>query len=128
MFRARNSLFSTRSDGIFRENFKITKDGKPTAENPFASNTRFKPEIFAYGLRNPEGMALDEKRQLWDAEMGPKGGDEINLIQPGKNYGWGDVSYGNEYSAKKLTMVHLKKKERISQLNLFFPERLHLNF
>ena len=81
---------------------KITKDGKPAAGNPFASNAKFKPEIFAYGLRNPQGMALDEKGQLWDAEMGPKGGDELNLIQPGKNYGWGDVSYGTEYSGKKI--------------------------
>ena len=81
---------------------KITKDGKPAAGNPFASNTKFKPEIFAYGLRNPQGMALDEKGQLWDAEMGPKGGDELNLIQSGKNYGWGDVSYGTEYSGKKI--------------------------
>ena len=81
---------------------KITKDGKPAAGNPFTSNTKFKPEIFAYGLRNPQGMALDEKGQLWDAEMGPKGGDELNLIQPGKNYGWGDVSYGTEYSGKKI--------------------------
>ena len=80
---------------------KITKDGKPAAGNPFASNAKFKPEIFAYGLRNPQGMALDEKGQLWDAEMGPKGGDELNLIQSGKNYGWGDVSYGTEYSGKK---------------------------
>ena len=81
---------------------KITKDGKPAAGNPFASNAKFKPEIFAYGLRNPQGMALDEKGQLWDAEMGPKGGDELNLIQSGKNYGWGDVSYGTEYSGKKI--------------------------
>jgi glucose/arabinose dehydrogenase len=79
---------------------KITKDGKPTAENHFASNTKFKPEIFAYELRNPQGMALDEKGQLWGAEMGSKDGDELNLIQPGRNYGWGDVSYGTEYSGK----------------------------
>ena len=81
---------------------KITKDGKPAAGNPFASDAKFKPEIYAYGIRNPQGMALDEKGQLWDAEMGPKGGDELNLIQPGKNYGWGDVSYGTEYSGKKI--------------------------
>lgn len=81
---------------------KITKDGKPAAGNPFASNAKFKPEIYAYGIRNPQGIALDEKGQLWDAEMGPKGGDELNLIQAGKNYGWGDVSYGIEYNGKKI--------------------------
>ncbi len=47
-------------------------------------------------------MAIDVKGQIWDAEMGPRGGDEINLIQPGKNYGWGDVTYGIEYSGKKI--------------------------
>lgn len=81
---------------------KITKDGKPAAGNPFAGQTKFHPEIYSYGHRNPQGLAMDEKGQLWDAEMGPKGGDEINLIQPGKNYGWGDVSYGIEYSGKKI--------------------------
>lgn len=89
---------------------KITKDGKPAAGNPFASNAKFKPEIYAYGIRNPQGIALDEKGQLWDAEMGPKGGDELNLIQPGKNYGWGDVSYGTEYSGKKINNGATKKE------------------
>ncbi len=81
---------------------KITKDGKPAAGNPFTGNIKYKPEIYTYGHRNPQGLALDEKGQLWEAEMGPKGGDEVNLIQPGKNYGWGDVTYGLEYSGKKI--------------------------
>ena len=81
---------------------KITKDGKPAAGNPFTGNVKYKPEIYTYGHRNPQGLAMDEKGQLWEAEMGPKGGDEVNLIQPGKNYGWGDVTYGLEYSGKKI--------------------------
>lgn len=81
---------------------KITKEGKPSAGNPFVGNVKYKPEIYSYGQRNPQGLAMDEKGQLWDGEMGPKGGDEINLIQPGKNYGWGDVTYGIEYSGKKV--------------------------
>ena len=81
---------------------KITKDGKPASENPFIGNSKYKPEIYSYGHRNPQGLAMDEKGQLWEAEMGPKGGDELNLIQPGKNYGWGDVTYGLEYSGKKI--------------------------
>lgn len=81
---------------------KITKDGKPAAGNPFLGNAKFKPEIYSYGHRNPQGLAMDEKGQLWDGEMGPKGGDEVNLIAPGKNYGWGDVTYGIEYSGKKI--------------------------
>ena len=81
---------------------KITKDGKPASGNPFLGNPKYKPEIYSYGHRNPQGLAMDEKGQLWEAEMGPKGGDEVNLIQPGKNYGWGDVTYGIEYSGKKV--------------------------
>ena len=79
---------------------KITTDGKPAPGNPNISG--WKPEIYSTGHRNPQGMALDEKGQLWEAEMGPRGGDELNLIQPGKNYGWGDVTYGIEYSGKKI--------------------------
>ena len=81
---------------------KITKDGKPASGNPFVGQTKFQPEIYSFGHRNPQGLAMDEKGQLWEAEMGPKGGDEINLIQPGKNYGWGNVTYGLEYSGKKI--------------------------
>lgn len=81
---------------------KITKDGKPAAGNPFLGNSKYKPEIYSYGHRNPQGLAMDANGQLWEAEMGPKGGDEVNLIQPGKNYGWGDVTYGLEYSGKKI--------------------------
>ena len=81
---------------------KITKDGKPASGNPFLGQTKFQPEIYSFGHRNPQGLAMDEKGQLWEAEMGPKGGDEINLIQPGKNYGWGNVTYGLEYSGKKI--------------------------
>lgn len=81
---------------------KITKDGKTAPGNPFIENSKYKPEIYSYGHRNPQGLAIDEKGQLWEAEMGPKGGDEVNLIQPGKNYGWGDVTYGIEYSGKEI--------------------------
>jgi glucose/arabinose dehydrogenase len=54
-------------------------------------------------------MAIDHKGQVWEAEMGPRGGDEINLIQPGKNYGWGDVTYGIEYSGKKINNATTQK-------------------
>lgn len=79
---------------------KITKDGKPAPGNPQIAG--WKPEIYSTGHRNPQGTALDEKGQLWEAEMGPKGGDEINLIQPGKNYGWATITYGEEYSGAKV--------------------------
>lgn len=103
-----------KTDNYLGKILKITKDGKPAARNPFLNKAGYKPEIYAYGIRNPQGLALDEKGQLWDVEFGPKGGDEINLIEPGKNYGWGDVSYGLEYSGAKIGQG-ISKKEGTEQ-------------
>lgn len=76
---------------------KITKEGNPASENPKISG--WKPEIYSTGHRNPQGIALNPKSgELWVAEMGPKGGDEINRIEAGKNYGWPTITYGEEYS------------------------------
>lgn len=81
----------------------ITKDGKPVAGGPFAHTAGARPEIYAYGLRSPEGLAMDpETGELWEAEFGPRGGDEVNLIQAGKNYGWPVITYGIEYSGDKV--------------------------
>ena len=79
---------------------KITKEGKPAPGNPKING--WKPEIYSTGHRNPQGLAMDSKGQLWEAEMGPKGGDELNLIEPGKNYGWATITYGEEYSGFKI--------------------------
>ncbi len=76
---------------------KITKDGKPAPGNPNISG--WKPEIYSTGHRNPQGMVIHPTTgELWEAEMGPRGGDEINLIKPGKDYGWPTITYGEEYS------------------------------
>ncbi len=102
-------IYAQRTDNYLGKILKITKDGKPAPGNPFIGKTGFKPEIYAYGIRNPQGMAIDPNGNLWDVEMGPKGGDEINLIKPGKNYGWGDVTYGIEYSGQKINNGTTKK-------------------
>ena len=81
----------------------ITKEGKPVPNGPFAHTANARPEIYAYGLRNPEGMAWNPLTgELWEDEFGPRGGDEINIIRPGKNYGWPLVTYGIEYSGDKV--------------------------
>jgi len=81
----------------------ITKDGKPVAGNPFIGKANAKPEIYAYGFRNPDGFSFNPVTGgLWEAEFGPRGGDEINLIKPGGNYGWPYVTYGIEYSGEKV--------------------------
>lgn len=95
-------VYAQKTDNYLGKILKITKDGKPAPGNPFIGKAGYKPEIYAYGVRNPQGMAIDSHGNLWDVEMGPRGGDEINLIQPGKNYGWGDVTYGIEYSGEKV--------------------------
>jgi glucose/arabinose dehydrogenase len=95
-------VYAQRTDNYLGKILKITKDGMPAPGNPFIGKTGFKPEIYAYGIRNPQGMAIDTNGNLWDVEMGPRGGDEINLIKAGKNYGWGDVTYGIEYSGEKI--------------------------
>lgn len=80
---------------------RITKEGKPAFENPNVKN--WKPEIYSTGHRNPQGIAIHPETEiLWEAEMGPKGGDEINKIIPGKNYGWPTTTYGEEYSGSTI--------------------------
>lgn len=81
----------------------IRPDGKAVPNGPFANNPEARPEIYSYGHRNPDGLALHPQTgQLWEAEFGPKGGDELNLILPGKNYGWPVITYGTEYSGAKV--------------------------
>jgi len=83
--------------------FKITTDGKPAPGNPFLNTPEAKPEIYSYGHRNPQGLDINPSTgELWEAEFGPRGGDEVNLIHPGNNYGWPIITYGIEYSGDKI--------------------------
>ena len=78
---------------------RITPQGGVPADNPFVGRDGALPEIWSYGHRNAQGAALHpETGQLWETEHGPRGGDEINLPQAGKNYGWPVITYGREYS------------------------------
>ena len=111
-----NLLLSTgeRSDKVTRPQaqdlnsglgkiIRITTDGQPAAGNPFANDQKARPEIYSYGHRNVQGLALHPVTgDIWENEFGPKGGDEINLIQPGKNYGWPTITYGLEYTGFKV--------------------------
>ena len=77
---------------------RVNTDGSIPYDNPFAAGTSALPEIYSYGHRNPQGIAFDAPtNRLWVIEHGPRGGDEINLVAPGKNYGWPVISYGKEY-------------------------------
>ena len=82
---------------------RITKDGQPAPGNPFIGRNDARPEIYSYGQRNPQGLAFHPVTgDLWENEFGPRGGDELNIIKPGKNYGWPTISYGLEYSGDKV--------------------------
>jgi aldose sugar dehydrogenase len=82
---------------------RITTDGKPVDGNPFIGKPNARPEIFSYGHRNVQGIAFHpESGDLWENEFGPRGGDEVNLIAPGKNYGWPVITYGIEYQGSKI--------------------------
>ena len=79
---------------------RITPEGAPAPGNPFASTPGALPEIWAYGQRSQEGLAFDATGQLWETENGPRGGDELNRIEKGANYGWPVITHGLDYSGK----------------------------
>jgi aldose sugar dehydrogenase len=81
---------------------RIRPDGKVPEDNPFAGRADARPEIWTFGHRNVLGAALDAQKRLWIVEMGPRGGDELNLIEKGKDYGWPTIGYGEEYSGARI--------------------------
>ncbi len=76
---------------------KITPEGAPAPGNPFVDQPDALPEIWVTGVRSQEGLAFDNKGRLWEVEDGPRGGDELNIIEKGKNYGWPVVTHGVDY-------------------------------
>ena len=94
--RANAQDLSNHAGSILRLNL----DGSVPADNPYVRHGNIRPEIWSFGHRNPQGLFYDkETKLLWSNEHGPRGGDEINLIRAGANYGWPIVSYGKEYWA-----------------------------
>lgn len=81
---------------------RLNKDGTPAKGNPFAATAGALPEIWSYGHRNPQGATLAPDGTLWIHEHGPQGGDEINLPQAGRNYGWPVITYGENYGGGKI--------------------------
>lgn len=81
---------------------RVKPDGAAAEGNPFAGTAGALPEIWSLGHRNIQAAAFDEKGRLWEIEHGTQGGDELNLIEKGKNYGWPVVAYGEEYSGQPI--------------------------
>ncbi|KAA3648961.1 MAG: PQQ-dependent sugar dehydrogenase [Proteobacteria bacterium] len=94
----------------------ITTDGEPVADNPFIGQADALPEIYSYGHRNPQGLAFHPQTgELWSGEFGPRGGDELNLIKPGNNYGWPVITYGIEYRGDAIGDPVIQQKEGMEQ-------------
>ncbi len=92
-----------RLDGTLGKVVRIRPDGSVPGDNPFVGKPDALPEIYSYGHRNIQAAALHpETHQLWTVEHGARGGDELNRIDPGKNYGWPAISYGIEYSGSAI--------------------------
>jgi glucose/arabinose dehydrogenase len=81
---------------------RIRPDGSIPPDNPYVRRAGARPEIWSSGHRNVLAAALDARGRLWIVEMGPRGGDELNLVEPGKDYGWPTIGYGEEYSGRAI--------------------------
>ena len=91
-----------RLDSHMGKIVRINSDGSVPKDNPFVGQTNALPEIWSLGHRNVQAAAFDPEGRFWDVEHGTNGGDELNLVQKGKNYGWAEVAYGEEYSGQPI--------------------------
>jgi glucose/arabinose dehydrogenase len=90
-------------NNLYGKVLRINADGSIPRDNPFRGRPGARPEIYAYGFRDPEGATLDPRSgMLWTSENGPRGGDELNLVRPGRNYGFPAISYGLDYQGRLL--------------------------
>ena len=95
---------------------RLNMDGSMPADNPFAAGPGVRKAIWSYGHRNMQGMAVDPRTgTLWQSEHGPRGGDELNLPEPGKNYGWPIITHGINYSGLKIPEAEGKAKAGMEQ-------------
>ncbi len=98
---------------------RVHENGKVPTDNPFINTPGAKPEIWSYGHRNPQGLIYDKATEtLWDVEHGPMGGDELNKVEKGKNYGWPVITYGMNYDSTAITDI--TEKEGMEQPVFFW--------
>jgi aldose sugar dehydrogenase len=98
---------------------RIYDDGRIPEDNPFYNKPPNKPSIYTFGNRNPQGLTYNtQTNTVWETEHGPRGGDEINIIKKGVNYGWPVISYGINYDGKPIT--NLTKKDGLAQPETYF--------
>lgn len=101
--------------------FRINRDGGVPDGNPFAGRGDARPEIWSYGHRNMQSAVLDGRNRLWVVDHGPRGGDELNRPEAGKNYGWPVVTYGIEYSGEKVGQGITQKEGTVQPVYYWDP-------
>jgi glucose/arabinose dehydrogenase len=94
--------YAQRLDSHLGKVMRIRPDGSSPSDNPFVSTPNAQPQVFSYGHRNIQAASVDTQGRLWIIEHGTNGGDELNLIEKGKNYGWPLQAYGEEYSGRPI--------------------------
>ncbi|KJV34682.1 PQQ-dependent sugar dehydrogenase [Pantoea sp. SM3] len=98
-----SSLSAQQLDKLSGKIVRLTQNGDIPSDNPFVQRKDARAEIWSYGMRNPQGLAFNPwTQQMWESEHGPRGGDEVNIPQKGKNYGWPLATYGIDYSGQKV--------------------------
>jgi glucose/arabinose dehydrogenase len=103
---------------------RLNLDGSVPRDNPFVGRKDARPEIWSYGHRNMQGLAVDPRTgTLWESEHGPRGGDEINLPQPGKNYGWPIITYGIDYSGLRIPSRSARRRRAWNSPTTTGPNR-----
>ncbi len=104
--RFNTKMRAQRPDDLAGKVLRVSRDGAPFADNPFARQAGgggARPEVWSLGHRNPQGLAFNPRTgSLWEAEFGARGGDEVNLIRPGRNYGWPLVTHGVDYDGSRI--------------------------
>ncbi len=101
---------------------RIKEDGTVPEDNPFLNTPGARPEIWCYGNRNAQGLTINPfTNEIWEHEHGPKGGDEINIIQKGKNYGWPVITYGKEYDDTNVGQGLTQKEGMEPPLHYYVP-------
>jgi len=103
---ASNGDFAQDPSSLRGKTLRLRDDGSPAPGNPFVGRNGYRPEIYSMGHRNVLGLALNPfTNEVWNSEMGPNGGDEVNIIRPGGNYGWPVFSYGRTYEGPQVSEV-----------------------
>ena len=114
-------MMSQELDKLQGKLVRLNLDGSVPEDNPFVGQDGARPEIWSYGHRNSQGLAIDPRTgTLWEVEHGPRGGDEINLPQPGRNYGWPIVTHGIDYSGQPIPEAVGKEKEGMEPPHFVF--------